>query len=224
MTLFQEGLSLVIFDLDGTLIDAFADITNAVNYIRELNDLPPLQTDDVKLYVGHGARQLVEGVLNSTEPEFIDKNLALLVKYYEDLEQSGASQARPYDGVIETVEWLREHGIKTAIATNKPHSVTVRLIEQLGIGPLFDVVLGESSAIPRKPAPDMLNEIMKLAGATAPETLMVGDTVVDIASARAAGVKVAVVTYGQQTEDVLALDSPDLFLQKMPDLVTVMQV
>ncbi len=209
---------LVIFDLDGTLIDAFEDIAMAANFVRTRNDLPPLTIAEVKEHVGHGARQLVEGVLASTDTALIDDNLKALVAFYEELEES---RAIIYDGVVQVLKTLRQHGIYTAVASNKPHTVTVRVMEYLGLAPHMDVVRGETAEIRRKPAPDVLLRTMEDVGCGPEETLMVGDTDVDIKAAQAAGAKVAAVTYGQYSAEYLQKWNPDYIIASMSELLPV---
>ena len=210
--------SLVIFDLDGTLIDAFEDIRAAANFVRERNSMAPLSLEEVKRHVGHGARYLVEGVLGSDDQRLIDENLAALVGYYEGLETSAAQL---YDGVIQTLERLHQASIRTAIASNKPHSVTVKVAEEFGLAPYLDFGRGESADIKRKPAPDVLHRIMRDAGVPQERTLMVGDTEIDIECARAAGVRVAAVTYGQHNAEQLAAAGPDFIIHEMPELLQI---
>lgn len=216
MTDFAFGL--VIFDLDGTLIDAFADIALAANHVRERNDLPFLSIAEVKQHVGHGARYLVEGVLGTTETAVIDENLAALVEFYKGMKDS---QAEVYDGVLETLEQLQAQGVCTAVASNKPHPVALQVVAQLGLAPFLDFVRGETPDVRRKPAPDALLRVMADAGVGAEDTLMVGDTEMDIAAARAAGVRVAAVTYGQHGTARLSAATPDYLLSKMPELLAI---
>lgn len=218
MAVNRNCFSLVIFDLDGTLIDAFEDIARAANFVRTRNRLPELSVAEVKLHVGHGARYLVEGVLGTKDQPTIDENLAALVTYYENLEES---RAKIYEGVMETLSHLRGNLVRTAVASNKPHTVAVRVIEHLGLKPQFDFVRGETAEIKRKPAPDVLLRIMQDAGIPAQRTLMVGDTEIDIEAARAAGVRVAAVSYGQHDAERLSKAMPDFMLHKMVDLLQV---
>lgn len=209
---------LVIFDLDGTLIDAFEDIAMAANFVRKRSNLPPLTIAEVKEHVGHGARQLVEGVLGSTDIAIIDDNLNALVTFYEELEKSSAVI---YDGVVPVLQTLRQQGIYTAVASNKPHTVTIRVMDYLGLAPHVDVVRGETAEIRRKPAPDVLLRTMEDVGCRPEETLMVGDTDIDIRAAQAAGVKVAAVTYGQYSADYLQKWNPDYILTSMSELLPI---
>lgn len=216
----MKNCKLVIFDLDGTLIDAFEDIALAANFVRSRNGLPELPVSEVKLHVGHGARYLVEGVLGTTDQAFIEENLLALVNFYENLKES---RARVYEGVIETLKHLRAQLIRTAVASNKPHTVAVQVVAQLGLAEYFDYVRGETAEIKRKPAPDVLLRIMDDAGVSPQYTLMVGDTEIDIEAARAAGVRVAAVSYGQHSAQRLQQSIPDYLLHSMPELLQVIE-
>lgn len=210
--------SLVIFDLDGTLVDAFEDIALAANFVRERNAMAELSVDEVKLHVGHGARALVEGVLGTANTVVVDENLQALVGFYESLTES---RARIYDGVIEVLERLKADSVRTAIASNKPHTVTVKVVRELGLEKYFDFVQGQTDEIRRKPAPDVLHKIMLDAGVPNQRTLMVGDSEIDIDAAQAAGVRIAAVTYGQHSAERLAKRLPDFVLNEMTDLLKV---
>ncbi len=218
MAINTNCFSLVIFDLDGTLIDAFEDIALAANLIRARNNLPPMSVEDVKLHVGHGARYLVEGVLASKDAAHVDENLEALVGFYETMPDS---KARVYDGVVETLQRLQAASIRTAIASNKPHSVAEKVVEKLGLNPYFDLVHGQSDNIRRKPAPDLLYRIMRDAGVPGERALMVGDSDIDIECAKAAGIRVAAVSYGQHSAQRLSQAMPDFMLHSMPELLTV---
>lgn len=221
MAINTNCFSLVIFDLDGTLIDAFEDIALAANFVRERNNLPELSVDEVKLHVGYGARHLVEGVLASTEVALVDENLAALVGFYETLDES---TAQVYAGVVDTLKRLRMASVRTAVGSNKPHPVAVQVLDKLGLTPYFDIIRGEENGIKRKPAPDVLHRIMRDAGVPPQRTLMVGDSEIDIECAKAADIRVAAVSYGQHSAERLAKLNPDFMLHSMPELMTIIGV
>lgn len=200
---------LVVFDLDGTLIDAFADIAAAANHIRAEAELPPLPVDEVKRHVGHGARRLVAGVLGTADEDTIERAHASLVAFYAEHPHDKATW---YAGALESVSVLKAAGTKLAVSTNKPHAVAVKVIEAMGAAASFDTVLGEGR-FAAKPDPASLLWLMAEHGATAGTTVMVGDSAVDVAYAKAAGVKVIGLGHGQCTAEELRIAGADLVLE-----------
>jgi len=192
---------LVVFDLDGTLVDTFDDIAAAVNYVMKEFGLPSHQTYDVKIHVGNGARVLMAWSLNNAsgkkpgwaQDAMIDRAVALWKGYY--LEHP-AVHSRLYSGVLDMLGELKNRNIRTAVLSNKPHEVAEQLLDVLGIKDLFDYIVGESVRIPRKPSPDGISYLMSIAGAKPQETWMVGDSEPDIQAGLAAGCRVCAVTYG----------------------------
>lgn len=212
-------VKLVVFDLDGTLVDAFDDIAAAANHIRQRNGLAPMAVEEVKQFVGHGARRLVAGVLNTDDEAVIETNHDQLVAFYSN---HASSSARLYPGAVKLLNGLRSRGIKTAVATNKPHPITQKVVSYLGIEELVDIALGESSEVARKPAPDMFERILDSTGCTASEAVMVGDTEVDIKFARAARARVICVTYGQYPKSYLETFQPDAIVDSLYEVQAVL--
>jgi len=211
-----SGVKLIVLDLDGTLVDAFQDITNAVNHMLVNTGREPLPLETVKRNVGSGMRELVARILGTRDDSIINASLPLLVEYYKSHTHDNA---RIYDGVIPTIKWLRSHGIKTAVASNKPDVLTQEILAALGLAPLFDVIHGESGKFPRKPDPAILRHIMSEMGSDLDETVAVGDTEVDIAFARAAGIRIVSVTYGQFTVEQLRPHNPDFIINSFDELI-----
>ncbi|MCX7717552.1 MAG: HAD-IA family hydrolase [Candidatus Sumerlaeaceae bacterium] len=191
-----RGVRLVVFDLDGTLVDAFGDIAAAANFLLASRGRPPLTVEQVKRFVGEGVRVLVSRVLDTNDAAEIDEACGLLVEYYK---RWPCEKAVLYPGVLEMLQHLRAAGVKTAVASNKPHPLTDLTLNKLGVSRLLDFIHGESPRFPRKPEPDLLRHIMAEAGAEPVETVMVGDSFVDVQFAHAAGVRCLGVAYGQHT-------------------------
>lgn len=216
MSTCNSPIRLAVFDLDGTLLDAFEDITKAANHVRTHCGLEALSLSEVKLHVGHGARQLVEGVLPpESTPELIEDCYRRLISYYYELTDS---TAHLYDGVEETLRQIKGAGIITAVASNKPHEISLQVVAGMGLSELIDDVIGEQDNIPRKPAPDPLLYLMKRHGVAPESTIMVGDTEIDIQCAKAAGVRVACVTYGQYNALHLEAYEPDFIADTFSDI------
>lgn len=194
----SDKYSLVIFDLDGTLVNAFNDITAAVNYALGKLNLPMVETPFVRKYVGSGVRALMKDVLrelhalNGSEKK-LDRAVSLWKEY--SLEHP-ADQAELYPGVKSALERLSHKGVRIAVVSNKLDEVTGKVLEHLDISEMFDEIRGERPEFPKKPAPDALLHIMKRFDSSPEETLMVGDGRADIAAGKAANCDVWGVSWG----------------------------
>jgi len=193
----NEAVTLVVFDLDGTLIDSRQDLTDSVNAMLAGIDRPPIDVDDVTQMVGEGARRLVNRALAragapARNPADVDRALARFLACYED---RLLRHTRPYPGVTEMLEAVRARH-RLAVLTNKPLRHTRRILEGLHLLRFFDRVEGGDGALPRKPDPAGLLELVEELGSTPSETVLVGDSLVDLETARAAGVTPCLVAYG----------------------------
>ncbi|MCX7625633.1 MAG: HAD-IIIA family hydrolase [Candidatus Sumerlaeaceae bacterium] len=211
------GIKLIVFDLDGTLVDAFADIAAAVNHMLALDGKPARSVDEVKRHVGRGVRMLIAGILGTTDETLIDEKVRVLTDYYR---KYPIREARLYEGVQRALEQLDEAGLRLAVASNKPDALTQYLLQHLGIARYFDWIIGQSESFPRKPDPAILHYLVEQSKADPHEALVVGDSPTDIEFARAARMPVACVTYGQCTADELASFGPDALVSSMDEFVT----
>lgn len=189
---------LIAFDLDGTLIDSRRDLADAANQlISELGGLP-LTEEAVGRMVGDGARVLVERALAAAK--LADPGGAL-PRFLEIYDTRLMNHTRPYDGV-EAALGAARRGARVTMLTNKPLHHTRRIVDALGWAPLFDEVVGGDNPRGRKPAPDALLAMMSRAGVAAAQTLMVGDSKVDLDTARGAGARCCLVSFGYGFESV----------------------
>ena len=215
MTPFIKLYDLFVFDLDGTLADTLDDIARSLN--RALSGLgrPPLDLGTVKGYVGNGARVLVERALGEgSGKEAVDRAFGL---FLEDYGVNCLVSTRLYPGVQDTLGSLARQGKRLAVLTNKPTSPAARILEGLGAGTLFASIIGGDRMPRKKPDPSGLLGIIESAGALPARTLLVGDTGIDTATARAAGARSAWVPYGFQAS-VPSDPPPDHVLGAFADL------
>jgi phosphoglycolate phosphatase len=207
----------LIFDLDGTLIDSKLDLILSVNAMLHEMGREQLHEDTISGYIGHGAPQLVAQALgnNSTQPER-EQALNFFLAYYEDHKMDST---RAYPGVPEALEHLA--AFPMAILTNKPVRVSNRILEELGLAKYFRAVYGGNSFETKKPNPHGAHTILREFGAAPAEAILIGDSEVDVQTARNAGTFAAAVNYGFGTHDRVAHPA-DIYLDRLPDLVSLL--
>lgn len=192
--------SVLVCDLDGTLIDSVPDLAAAVNALLTELERPPLEQAAVARMVGDGVAKLVERALAARgltpDPETFSKYLA---RYRTLYDRTLMNETRPYPGATETLKALRQTGWRLAICTNKPEAPTRTILEALDLDALFEAVAGGDSYPVRKPDPGHILALLAGMGATPAEALMLGDGVNDIAAAHAAGLPVIAVAHGYGT-------------------------
>lgn len=190
----------VIFDLDGTLLDTIRDLAVAANYALRTNGYPEHTVDDVRRFVGNGVRKLMERALpEGITDEAFQKAFADFKKYYAE---NNVVHTVPYAGIMELLSELKGRGYKLAIVSNKFDDAVKRLAAHFFCG-IVSVAIGETLFIHRKPAPDMVFEALQKLGSTPDESLYVGDSEVDIATARAAGMDCVSVAWGFRSKATL---------------------
>jgi len=207
-------MDLIVFDLDGTLIDSKEDLACAVNAVRAHCGLAPLTNETVYSYVGEGAPTLIRRVLGPASDAVIEDALAYFLDYYRD---HMVDHTVLYPGVRETLDRLLGAGVKLAILTNKPVRMSCAIVEALGVAPYFERVYGGNSFEQKKPHPVGIETLMRECDSARGRTMMVGDSAVDIRTARNAHVQACGVTYGFQPETLVA-DPPDLLIDRIEDL------
>lgn len=208
-------MDLVIFDLDGTLIDSKEDLANSVNATLQWTGRPPVSPAVVATYVGNGAPVLVRRALgrDATEEE-VRKALEYFLAYYRE---HMLDHTRLYPGVREGLDELRSAGARMAVLTNKPARFSQAIIDGLGLHDYFFRVYGGNSFDQKKPSPVGISRLCEETGAGRDQTLMVGDSWVDVKTARNAGVAAAGVNWGLQPESFRE-EPPDLMVDEMTEL------
>jgi phosphoglycolate phosphatase len=184
---------LIIFDLDGTVLDTLADLTAALNHALIKNGLPPRTAAETRTFVGNGIRKLIErGAPSGTPENVINAVHADFTAYYAE---HCADATRPYPGVREMIAALRAAGMKTAVVSNKADYAVQTLAARYFPGD-FDYAAGEREGVARKPAPDMAVNALRALGVAKENAVFVGDSEVDIETARNAGLRCLSVTWG----------------------------
>lgn len=194
------GYRLVIFDLDGTILDTLEDLTDAVNYALEQSGQPVRSIGEVREFVGNGVKKLIErAVQPETGPDETDKIFDAFMSYYK---VHCADKTKAYDGINELLSELKKEGFLTAVVSNKADVAVKKLCEQYFSG-FFDYCVGERAGILKKPAPDSVNEVLKKLSVNSAEAVYVGDSDVDLDTARNAGLDCISVNWGFRSEKFL---------------------
>jgi phosphoglycolate phosphatase len=212
-----SSVRALIFDLDGTLIDSRLDLIHSVNAMLHEMGREQLHEDTISGYIGHGAPQLVAQALgnNATVPER-EQALKFFLAYYEHHKMDSTCA---YPGVPEALEHLA--AFPMAILTNKPVRVSVRILEELGLAKYFRAVYGGNSFETKKPDPLGAQTILREFGAAPAEAILIGDSEVDVQTARSAGTFAAAVNYGFGNHD-RAAHPADIYLDRLTDLVPLL--
>lgn len=207
---------LLIFDLDGTLVDSVSDLRAAANQMLRERGRKPLTLTQVKQMVGDGAPALVARALAASGADSSEAVMAL-PRFLAIYEANAAQLSQPYPGVPETLTELRRRGFRTAICTNKPQRATIAVLQGLGLLPLFDGIAGGDRFAVRKPDPGHLLKLMSELGASPAVSAMIGDNENDAAAARAAAVPLVLMRYGYARVDPASL-AADALLDRFADL------
>ena len=211
----SELKRLLIFDLDGTLIDSQRDLANSVNAARGHLGLEPIADSLIYSYVGNGAPVLIRRALGPEAPQTeVDKALEFFLHFYHEHK---LDHTRLYPGVREALDRLLDDGHCLAVLTNKPWRISEAIVEGLGLERHFQRVYGGNSFAEKKPHPIGIDTLVAELNQAREATIMVGDSSVDIRTARNAKVMACGVTYGFQPE-TLKTDPPDLLIDNMTEL------
>jgi len=206
---------LLVFDLDGTLVDSQRDLTEAVNATRAWMGLAPLPAESVSRYVGNGAPVLVQRALPDAGEEDWSRGLKYFLEYYRE---HMLDSTRLYPGVREALDELHAAGVPLAVLTNKPIHSRLQMLEGLQLDLHFFRVYGGNSFPEKKPDPAGLNALIAESGVERGRTIMVGDSAVDVQTARNAGTQACGVRWGFQPETFVA-SPPDFLIDDMRELI-----
>lgn len=184
---------LIIFDMDGTILNTLEDLKNSLNYVLQQAGYQTRTLEEVRTFVGNGIRKTIERALPSDiEEEKVDELFSLFMDYYAI---HNTDNTKPYNGVIELLKELKHLGYKTAVVSNKQNSAVKSLCKKFFTG-LFDVEIGEKENIAKKPEPDEVNEVLKILNIDRTKSIYIGDSEVDIQTAQNSKMKSIIVDWG----------------------------
>ena len=211
---------LAIFDLDGTLLNTIANLAQSTNHALEALGYPMHELSAYPLMVGNGINKLFERALPEGEktPENVLRMRAEFIPYYN---VHNADMSRPYPGIPDLLERLQAAGVQVAVASNKYQEATTKLIAHYFPAIRFAAVLGQREGVPVKPDPAIVHDILRLAQAAPADVLYVGDSGVDMLTARNAGVEACGVTWGFRPRAELESVQPAHIVDKAEDIYTL---
>jgi phosphoglycolate phosphatase len=209
---------IVVFDLDGTLVDTAPDLINALNFVLDREGLPPVPLAAARNMIGAGARKLIERGLEvegrTVTVGELDRMTRGFIDYYAE---HIADESRPFDGLEAALDDLERRGYRFAVCTNKLEWLSKLLLDRLGITRRFAAICGADTFGVAKPDPAILHQTIARAGGQSPASVMVGDSGTDIGAARRAGIPVVGVSFGY-TDVPIAELKPDRLIGHMMEL------
>ena len=209
---------ILLFDLDGTLIDSAPDLVETMNTILRRHGRTTLPIDAVKKLVGDGARALLDrGFKETGTPASTEQLDALLTEFLEIYVPNCAVLSRPFKGVTDALDGFAETGYRMGVCTNKPQAPSETILTELGLMPYFEAVVGGDYFPVRKPDPQHLLGALELMEASGQSAIMVGDSYNDVAAARNADMPVILVTFGYTTTPVESLGG-DMLVDRFSDI------
>lgn len=189
----------VLFDLDGTILNTLDDLFYSTNYALEKYNLKKRTYEEIRCFVGNGVKVLIEKAVGENHQHLVDN---VILEFKNHYKEHSLDHIREYDGIKELLNELKIKGLKLAVVTNKFNQAAQDIINKYFNG-IFDIVLGETKELNRKPYPDMCNYVLKELGINPSEALYVGDSDVDILTAKNAGLKCISCSWGFKTKDEL---------------------
>lgn len=212
------ALPLIVFDLDGTLVDTAPDLVETLNVIFAQEGLKPLPYGLARNLVGGGAKAMIargieaKGV--SLPPAKLEQMFADFITYYSE---HVADRSRPFPGLTDALDSLAESGFRFAVCTNKLESLSVILLNQLGLADRFVAICGQDTFRIQKPDPEILRRTIAAAGGAMQHAIMVGDSTTDIRTARAAAVPIIAVDFGYNERPIVEFE-PDRIISHFAEL------
>ncbi len=210
----------IILDLDGTILNTLEDLTDSVNFALENGGFPTRTIDEIRTFVGNGAKNLIVRALPEGESEeTLNKTLAAFKAHYET---NKTNKTSPYDGMPEVLAELKKRGCKLAIVSNKHDDAVQGLFNQF-FSDTCDFALGNCDFLPKKPAPDMILYALEKIGKTVEDAVYIGDSEVDVVTADNTNIPCISVLWGFRDEDVLKASGAKIIANNPRDIITALE-
>ena len=188
---------MMLFDLDGTLVDTAPDFRNSVNYMLEHYSEQPVTLEEIRDWVGYGGRELIRRTMLAKKIEFDDAKLdTMLELFLSHYTENIDDDSKLYDNVRETLVFLKDNNITLSVCTNKDEKLSNTLLEKLDVLHLFDYLVGAHTFEKRKPHPMPILKTLEHLNMSKDEAVMIGDSITDLKSAQGAGIPIVLVDYG----------------------------
>jgi len=211
---------LLIFDLDGTVIDSSEDIAWSVNGTLGELGLPTLPYDVIVSYIGWGVRMLLKQAIPEERHDLLDRGAEVFLALY-----SGhlTVRTRPYPGAVKLLRHFKERGVKMALVTNKPFALATEILNDLALGCYFHPVLGGDSVKQKKPHPEGLETVLRVVGVPPSRALFIGDSRVDVETGKSAGIATIGAAYGFRGREELEAAGADRIIEHLTDLKKIVE-
>jgi phosphoglycolate phosphatase len=212
------SVATIVFDLDGTLIDTAPDLVDTLNVVFAREGLPPVPYETARTLIGGGARTMIaRGIAaegRTVTPAELERLFQDFLAHYSE---HIADRSRPFPGLTDALDVLAANGARFAVCTNKLEYLSVRLLKELGLADRFAAICGQDTFGVQKPDPEVLRRTIAAAGGTLRNAIMIGDSLTDIQTARAAGIPVIAVDFGYTERPVSDL-GPDRIISRFAEL------
>ena len=208
----------IVFDLDGTLIDTAPDLVDTLNVVLAREGLPPVPYDTARNLIGGGSRMMIKHGVETEGRDLTPAKLdALFADFIAHYSEHIADRSQPFPGLVDALDVLAAEGHRFAVCTNKLERLSVMLLKELGLAHRFAAICGQDTFGMQKPDPEVLRRTITAAGGNPHHALMIGDSLTDIRTARAAGVPVIAVDFGYTERPVTEL-GPDRIISRFAQL------
>ena len=212
-------ITTIVWDMDGTVLNTLIDLRDSVNYVLKKYNMPEHTIEEYRRYFGSGIRYALEcAVVDGTPSETIDEMLPIFKEHYD---VHCLDNTCPYDGILDAMKKLKEKGYKMAIVSNKIDSAVKELNEKF-FKEYVDVAIGETPGTKRKPAPDMVEQALNKLGSTKEEAIYIGDSEVDLQTARNSNLPCISVLWGFRDKDYLIKQGATTFAKTPEELVQLL--